>query len=430
MKKLILILLAAMILSACSDGGSSSSGSAVGAGSLQVVMNSASTDADSLVLRGTLSGGTDSVHKSLTTSATSANFDDLTAGEWSFEAMLYDAGEVVQKGEGETTITDDSTAYLTIELFALYGYLAVTLSVESSTNIASGTMTLTNVDDASDVCEDTLTLGDSAGSFSCGPLTLGETYAVVTKLYDASGTLLYEFEDEVTITGANTELSWTLSSSVVSLVVSLELAESDTITATLSLPASSARAPTAGEVLISEVYTVRNSETQFIEIYNGSPDTISLNGCSIGGKTSSDMVYSTEFESAVLPPASYYSIGGDSAEGVSGNTLNVSLIPSGSTSNKAILLVCNGGVIDSVYFAYVTSVSDCDVSSAPLKNKVSTHLILSEWENRLKSSAWCYSSTSTPSEAAPDECSAFECEDSSSSEDSGDSDDSSESESE
>lgn len=415
MKKLILTLLAAMILSACSDGGSSSSGSAVGAGSLQVVMNLVSSDADSLVLRGTLSGGGDSVHKSLSASETSANFDDLTAGEWSFEALLYDEGEVVQKGEGEATITDGATAYLTIKLSALYGYLAVTLSLESSTSIASGTMTLTNMDDSSDVCKDTLVLSDSAGSFSCGPLTLGATYTVVIKLYDTSGTLLYEFEDEVTITSANTELLWTLSSSVASLVVTLTLAESDTITATLSLPSSSARTPTAGEVLISEVYMVRSSETQFVEVYNGTQDSISLAGCSVGGKTSSSMTYSTEFDNVILPPAGYYSIGGDSAEGVSSNDLNVSLIPSGSTSNKAILLVCNEAVIDSIYFAYA-SISSCSISSAPLIHKNSTHLILSEWESRLKSSAWCYSSTSTPGAAAPDECPAFGCEDSSESE--------------
>ena len=436
MKKLFLILAAAaMILSACSDDGdSNSSGSSGAAGSLQVVMKLSTDVGDSLVLRGTLSGSeTDSVHEMIlldTISGETVSIDlDVESGTWVFQAFVYDGDLVVQQSD-ETTIevAEDGNSTGTITLNALYGYVVVTvpLGLGNSKDIASGTLILndgtTSYSYSLEIEEDSL-----SAYFKSDALLLGVTYQISIEISNSSGEILYTASESITLTSSDSTYEITLlyvgndeteedgdgSIAKVSLVVVIA-EESSTLNLASVISTGVIRSPKAGEVLISEVYTIRSSEKQFVEIYNGTLDSISLSGCSIGGKSSSEMSYSTALDDVGLSPAGYYSIGGDSAEGVSSQTLDVSLIPSSKTSNKAILLVCDEVVIDSVYFGYTSSSLSCDSSLVPLSNNTSTHLVLSEWNDRLSYTAWC-SGESTPGAAAPSECAAFECVEASSS---------------
>ena len=431
MKKLFLILAAAMLLSACSDDGdSNSSGSSGAAGSLQVVMKLSTDVGDSLVLRGTLSGSeTDSVHESFSSNTTTASFEQLAAGTWNFEALLYDEGEVVQEGEGTVEIVDGEDASLAISLSALYGYVKVEvyLGLGNQIGVASGTIEF--VDSTGESVSYELEVGDPYAYFNCGPLALG-TYSVTITLYTSDGTAYLTYSTTITLSADNSAISWSLTSSdseegsssssedsgdssdESALSVSLTLAENDTLSVSAvvstgssvtlnSLDSETLAASYKGKVLISEVYVANSSGYRFLEFFNGTLESISLDGCVVRDSSSNkDSLSGIE-----IAPGGYYAIGGANSA-ASDNTLNDVVLP--SQASKTVLITCNGVVIDSVFFTYVSSSKNESELADSIKvyNKTSTHLIISEWKEHLSSSAWCNSSTSTPGAAAPEDCSA------------------------
>lgn len=432
MKKLILTLLAAMILSACSDGGSSSSGSAVGAGSLQVVMKLAAKDVgDGLVLVGKF-GGEELVHDTILLNAISDSTISinltLESGTWSFQAFVYDSSLVVQQSE-EYSVEVGEKSTLEISLVALYGYVNVEvyLGLGNQIGMESGTVVFVNASDSS-VSYD-FVLGDPYAYAYCGPLKFGN-YTVTITLYTSDDAL--SETKEITLSSGNSSISWVFGSSdsegssssgegssdsddssTSSLGVTITLDENDTtsvsalvsagggVKALDSLDTDTLTASYKGKVLISEVYVINSSGYRFMEIYNGSVDSISLEGCVIKDGTSGGN--KNTLSGIKLGPSDYYSIGGANSE-ASDKTLDDKVLP--SQASKTVLILCNSVVIDSVFFTYVSDSKDESTLTDSVKvyNGQSTHLILSQWENHLSSSAWCNSSTSTPGAAAPDEC--------------------------
>lgn len=377
MKRLFLIPLAAIMLSACSDDDDSSSsggGEAEEVGSLQVVMTYSTEGADSLVLSGATSGA--SLHHSISSpsgGSDSADFEDLAVGEWTLEAYLYQDGEILEQSLGSTvTVKEGETAYKSLALELLEGE-------------PSGDSTATEASSSAEVEAETGTSSES---------TAASSSSVVTAVSSSS--------TEITTESSSSEVSGDESSSS---EVAGEASSSSEVTETVY---GSPRAPEAGEVVISEIYTHYSpASDRFIELYNASStDSLLLDDCVVRNPSTSSP-NKTALDGITIPPNGYYSLGGESAAGVDNTTLNGSVVP--YNTDKAVMIVCGDATIDSVYFSYTADASSCAAAYVPAPKDISSHLTVSDLANRSSYTAWCYSAESTPGAAAPSDCTPFEC---------------------
>ena len=384
MKKFLLALASGMVLLACSDDDdSSSSGSSGAAGSLQVVMTFTTSGADSLVLRGSNAGET--LHYAVSSpsgGSASADFDEVATGEWTLGAYLYLDGEVLEQSEGNSvTVEEGETAYQSIALELLESASGEITTEEAEGSSASEEGS-SETEASSESAEESSSATTGASSSSAGSASSSS--------------------EEATASSSSEEVTY-----------------------------GSPRAPEAGDLVISEVYTHYSpSSDRFLEFYNtSSTDSLLLDDCVVRNPSTSSP-NKTALDGIVIPPGGYYSMGGSTATDVDDTTLAGAVVP--YNTDKAIIIVCSDATIDSVYFSYTGDASSCDAAYVPAVKDVSSHLVISDVANRLSYTAWC-SGESTPGAAAPSDCAAFDCvEASSSSEEaeSGDSEDSASSDSE
>lgn len=337
--------------------------------------------------------GADSLR--LTAGAKDARFDlDLFPHDhWKFRAMLYANGALMQKGEVEMKLVAGSTVDVSIPMHALVGfvYVEVPLGFGNPAGIASGTLTL-----ASSQATFTYPMETSGlnATFRSEMLALGLDYAVTLSLRDSSGVEIYSMEDTLHIDENTPVPEFSINSLRSKTKIALQVADDVELQIPLTLPATR-RTAKEGDVVISEfLVNSKNDSTayDFIEVYNGSNDTLLIEDCFIG-KTSA-LKESAAIRTVELPPRKALAIGSDSSEVVPEEFRLVEKMPqfnkSNSSTASSIVFHCDGDVLDSVYYGKLDSLH---LTAVPLNSSSaavprSSQLNIGAWDDRENPENW------------------------------------------
>jgi len=338
--------------------------------------------------------GADSLH--LKASAKEAHFDlDLFPHDhWKFKASLYANGELMQKGEIETKLEAGSTVDINIPMHALVGfvYIDIPLGFGNPAGIASGELSLVSENDTLSFPMETE--GNSA-VFASGMLPLGFDYAIALSLRDSSGTDIYSMQDTIRIDEDSPVPELQINSLRAKTKISLGLADNVEYDIALTLPGTR-RLPKEGDIVISEflVNPAKSDSTafDFVEIYNGSNDTLSIENCYIGKSTNPKET--ALIESLVLPPREALVLGNDTNPNTPAEHRHTENMPtfvkSASSTNSSIVFICDDEILDSLYYGKVDSLH---LAALPLNNSSaysrSTQLNIGAWDDRGNPENWC-----------------------------------------
>ncbi len=372
---------AAMTLIACSDSQSDSALlNSSGKTSLQIAMKYAETARfDSLVLLGI---GTDTIHKRLESQESVVELE-LFSALWKFTANLYAGGMLMQTGEAEKMVESGIENYLTIPMRALVGFLDVRIPIElgNPMGIFGGTLSISSQDSSWNYA---LQLEEPFAYFSTDALPLGKTYQVKIELLNESGSALFSVQDSILLDEQTASKNWIFESLKGSLQITLEVALLDTFTTEGILPVQSIkRAPAANEILVTELYLDGGTTNKYIEIFNGTFDTLQLDHCILGN--SSRAITIALPENSNILPFSYAILGADSVQNADIYLDKWTNFP---TTKQSLVLHCAGTVLDSLYYTNVKQDSIPETAVLIAKN-ISTQLQLENWKEKQNPDSWC-----------------------------------------
>jgi hypothetical protein len=397
MKKIFVLLISGLSFFACSENAEESgiSGNFEKA-PLQIAMRYTETSHfDSLVLHGE---GADTLHLRIEEPEKTLDLE-LFPSLWKFYAKLYAEGVLMQKGESEIEVKSGEKNYLQIPLQALFGFIDITLplGLDNPSGILSGKLDLKTDDTTYSY---TMKIEEPYGIFSTDALPLEKTYHALLQLFDKNGDCIFKASDSLRLDSENAIQEWELESLKGALTITFLTDILQTHSIQANLPSGHLRVPKAGEILISEILPIpeqTGTDYEFVEIYNGTNDSLQLENCELHG--GSPKVASLP-SSILIAPNSFVAIGADSAIGVQFHT--ETKWPSLTNTKQSVVLRCNGITIDSLFYGQADSL---DVDFLPVKSGVSTQLILSSWKEKESSSAWC---VSDPTPGIENNCSTKE----------------------
>ena len=338
--------------------------------------------------------GADTLHMKLGPKESGFNLDLFPHDHWKFKAKLYANGALMQQGEVETSLSAGEVANISIPMHAVVGfvYVEIPLGFGNPTGISSGTLRLQS---ATNTFEYPMTIEGTNAVFKSGMLPLGVDYAFHLSLQDDAGIDIYSIEDTVRIDENTPVPELQINSLRAKISVSLQMSDGVEMVFPLELPAIR-RAPAFGDLVISEflVNPVKSDTTvfDFVEIYNGSTDTIAIENCSIGKTTAPKE--SAIIESLVLPPREILVLGNDTNPNTPEqyrHTVNMpSFLRSNGSTAASIVFHCDGEVMDSVYYGKLDSLH---LSAVPLNGSTSTtkssQLNIGAWDDRENPENWC-----------------------------------------
>lgn len=342
--------------------------------------------------------GTDTLH--FVRSTEDANFNlELFPGEhWNFNAKIYAGGELMQKGELETKLEAGTSVNLSIKMHAIIGfvYVEVPLGLQNDAGIKKGVMQLTSADESYTI---PMKFTANSGYFKSQSLKLGTTYNVTIQLYDGNGKEIYKLTDKFQLTETSPVPKLNLQSLRSQVSLGIQAADNKNVAITLPLPAGY-RKPKAEELLITEYFSApsTNDSTQyeFVEIYNGSLDTLILDDCSLGITSSSSTKY-LPLTVSEIAPGQVMVLGSPK----SANTPPLFVGTDGwvdmGNSKGQLYFKCDGEVMDSLYYASAPDSLHQNVVPAVGSSKYgsSGQLNIAKWKSRSDSTAWCLG-TPTP----------------------------------
>ena len=314
---------------------------------------------------------------------------------WKFSAKLYANGELMQVGEIETRLEAGANESLVIPMHAIAGfvYVEIPLGFGNPAGIASGTLSLSS---GSDTFEYPMAVEGSTAIFKSGILPLGKDYEIHIELDDSNEVAIFSLSDTFRLDESSPVPELKINSLRARIALAIEIAADVNLGIPLTLPASR-RAAKAGDLVVSEflVNPVKSDSAafDFIEIYNGSNDTLSIEGCYIG--KNSTLKESAEIRPVELPPRSALAIGSDSSEGTPEEFRLVEKMPAFLKSNgstaAAIVLHCDGDVLDSLYYGKTDSLH---LAAVPLNStsaavSKSSQLNIGAWDDRGNPENWC-----------------------------------------
>lgn len=354
-------------------------------------MNYADTpQIDSLVIDGI---GADTLH--LKGTAEKPYFDvDVFPGDWNFQARLYANGSLMQTGEVSAKLEAGSSRDLSIQMHALAGfiYVEIPLGFGNPTGIASGKLALNN---GTETFTYPMEMAGSTAVFRSAMLPLDTDYSFTLSLMDSSGVEIYRTEDNFHLDENTPVPNLQIKSLRAKISLAIKLAEEVKMEFNLALPAGSRR-PSVGDMIITEVFSAPNSsdtsQYEFVEIYNGSLDTLQLDGCTLGLTSVASKGWNITASS--IAPTQALVLGNVLSENTPEEFRNTDSWASGSglnNSNGAVVLQCNGSVLDSLYYRDSPDSIHTNVVPALGSSKYgqSAQLNLPQYENRRDSSAWC-----------------------------------------
>lgn len=338
--------------------------------------------------------GADSIH--LKAGAKDARFDlDLFPHDhWKFKAELYANGEMMQKGEIEMKLEAGNTVDVSIPMHAVVGfvYLEIPLGFGNTAGIASGTLTLSSAQDSFSY---PMSIEGVNAIFKSGMIPLGLDYAIKLTLCDSSGMAIYSMQDTIRIDESMPVPELQINSLRAKTKIKLSLADDVEYDIPLTLPAITRR-PKEGDIVISEflVTPSKNDSAafEFVEIYNGSNDTLAVDNCYIG--KSSALKESSPIKPIILPPREAIAIGSDTSTTTPEEFKLVETMPgflkSTSSTNATIVFHCDGDVFDSLYYGKVDSLHLTRIplgTGSTVSN--SSQLNIGAWDDRENPENWC-----------------------------------------
>lgn len=384
-------LMCAASLWNCSDQTSSEKINAVEGVSTNVALalNYAETPLlDSLVLD---CYGTDTLHFVHSTDNGKFNMDLFPGDHWNFKAKIYANGALMQVGELETKLTAGTSVNLNIQMHAIVGYvyIEVPLGLNNDAGVKSGIMKLTSDKDSYSIpMEQTA----SSGVFKSDMLKLGANYDVEIILYDALGKEIYKLTDQFLLTEDSPVPDLTLNSLRTQVALAVNAASNKNVSLSLPLPAGY-RKPRIDDLLITEVFPAPDSKDssqfEFVEIYNGSLDTLILDDCTIGLTSSSTLKTFPLTVSEILPNQALV-LGSTISEKTPALFINTDGWADMTGTKGAVVFKCDGITLDTLFYAGEPDSLHTNVVPALGSSKYgsSAQLKLDQWKNRADSTAW------------------------------------------
>lgn len=335
--------------------------------------------------------GADTLH--LVHGADDANFglELFPNDHWNFKAKIYANGNLMQVGELETKLEAGTAVNLSIQMHAIVGfvYIDIPLGLHNEAGIKSGVMKLTT-----DGEEYTIPMEFTANSgvFKSGSLKLGKTYDISIALMDSEGQKIYELSDSFDLTEDSPIPNLKLKSLRSQVALAIQAAAEKNLELSLPLPAGY-RKPKAEEILITEYFSApsTNDTTQyeFVEIYNGSLDTLILDDCSLG-ITSSSSTKHFPLTVSEIAPSQVLVLGNPNSKNTPPLYVNTDGWQDMGNSKGQVILKCDGVTLDSLYYSSAPDSLHPNVVPAVGSSKYgsSAQLDMSQWQNRKDSSAW------------------------------------------
>lgn len=344
--------------------------------------------------------GADTLHYVHSADSALFNMDLFPSDNWSFKAKIYANGALMQMGELTTKLEAGSVENLSIQMHPIVGFVLVDVptGLKNESGIVSGTMTLTSKNDRYEI-----PMEESTGKiyFKSDMLKLGVEYEVQISLFDSTGNAIYSLSDKFLLTEDSPVPDLTLNSLRSKVAIGIQTAEERHVEITLPLRAGF-RKPRTDDLLITEYYSAPNakdsSQYEFVEIYNGTIDTLLLDDCVLGITSSNTLKRYALTVSEILPGAALV-LGDVVSERTPAEYVNTDGWSDMTNSKGSIVLQCDGITLDSLYYASAPDSLHTNVAPALGSGKYnqSGQLNIDHWNARSDSSAWCLG-TPTPGE--------------------------------
>lgn len=319
---------------------------------------------------------------------------DLFPGNWNFTAKLYANGSLMQQGEVSAKLQAGENADLAIQMRALAGfiYIEIPLGFGNPAGISNGTLILESGDKKRTY---PMEMSGANAVFKSDMLPLNKDYSIVLSLMDKDGKEIYRSEDSFHLDEDTPIPDLQIKSLRAKISLAVKIAKEVNLSVSATLP-SSIRKPAAGDIVISEVFSAPSSsdtsQYEFVEIYNGSLDTLLLENCTLGLTSNASKGWAITTEK--IAPTKTLVLGNVLSENTPESFRNTSSWASGSglnNSNGSVVIQCNGSVIDSLYYKDAPDSLHLNVVPAVGNSKYgqSAQLNILEYESRKDSSAWC-----------------------------------------
>lgn len=131
------------------------------------------------------------------------------------------------------------------------------------------------------------------------------------------------------------------------------------------------------------------AQYEFVELYNGSLDTLILKGCSIG-LSSSNTIKHFPITQTHIPPSQVMVLGNPNSANTPAKFQGTDGWNDLGNSKGTVILKCDGVTLDSLYYAPEPDSLHPNVVPGIGSGKygLSSQLDVYQWENRQDSSAW------------------------------------------
>ena len=333
--------------------------------------------------------GADTLHLVKMPNEHSLELDLFPYEHWKFQAKLYANGSLMQIGDVEAALEAGQTTEINLKMRPLAGfiYLRIPLGFGNPTNIAYGQMELQSEDSLFTYL---MQREDSEGVFRTDLLPLETSYRLKITLYDNLDNNIYQVEDSLFLSPDNPVPALELKSLRGKAKISIESAENANLEIELNLPATK-RSPQMNDLIITEFLSAPlktdSSQYEFIEIYNGSIDTISLDGCTIGTGSSGNKAWEI-LVNEIAPSETL--VFGDTSANTPSTFRNTATWGDLTNTKSSIVLQCNGTILDSLFYSNaLDSATVIPNYNNPSKNPQSTQLDVRYWQTRNLGESWC-----------------------------------------
>lgn len=345
--------------------------------------------------------GADTLHLVKSPEEHSLELDLFPHDHWRFQAKIYANGNLMQKGEVEARLEAGKTEEINIKMRPLAGfiYLRIPLGFGNPVKIAYGQMELESEDSLYTYL---MEIVDSDGVFHTDFLALEKSYRLKITLFDQLDNNIYQVEDSLYLSPNNPVPSLELKSLRGKAAIAIEIADNANLEIQMNLPASR-RSPKENDLVITEFLSAPlktdSNQYEFIEIYNGSIDTLLLGGCTIGTGSTGSKAW--EITVNDIAPGKNL-VFGDTSASTPTAFRNTATWGDLTNTKSSIVLQCNGTILDSLFYSNVQdSATVIPNNNNPSKNPQSTQLNQRLWQTRGLGESWCMG---VPTPGSPEGC--------------------------
>ena len=345
--------------------------------------------------------GADTLHLVKSPEEHSLELDLFPHDHWKFLAKIYANGNLMQKGEVEARLEAGKTEEINIKMRPLAGfiYLRIPLGFGNPVKIAYGQMELESEDSLYTYL---MEIVDSDGVFHTDFLALEKSYRLKITLFDQLDNNIYQIEDSLYLSPDNPVPSLELKSLRGKAAIAIEIADNANLEIQMNLPASR-RSPKENDLVITEFLSAPlktdSNQYEFIEIYNGSIDTLLLGGCTIGTGSTGSKAW--EITVNDIAPGKNL-VFGDTSASTPTAFRNTATWGDLTNTKSSIVLQCNGTILDSLFYSNVQdSATVIPNNNNPSKNPQSTQLNQRLWQTRGLGESWCMG---VPTPGSPEGC--------------------------